>query len=58
MQAVVTNWQPRNKITTPLVGIPVYTNSGIIKAVIKSGEKSVLPKSTIKNLPKKVFNMS
>lgn len=39
MQAVVTNWQPRNEITTPLVGIPSYVNSGIIKAVMKSGEK-------------------
>ena len=39
MRAVVTDWQPRNKITTPLAGIPSYINSGIIKAVMKSGEK-------------------
>ena len=39
MQEVVTNWQPRNKITTPLEGTPIYVNSGIIKAVMKSGEK-------------------
>lgn len=39
MQAVVTNWQPINRITTPLAGIPSYINSGIIKAVMKSGEK-------------------
>ena len=28
-----------NSITTPLVGTPTYVNSGIIKAVMKSGEK-------------------
>ena len=39
MRAVVTDWQPRNKITTPLAGTPSYVNSGIIKAVMKSGEK-------------------
>ena len=33
------NWKPRNRITTPLAGIPSYINSGIIKAVMKSGEK-------------------
>lgn len=39
MQAVISNWQPRNRITTPLAGTPSYVNSGIIKAVMKSGEK-------------------
>lgn len=39
MRAVVTDWQPRNRITTPLAGIPSYINSGIIKVVMKSGEK-------------------
>ena len=39
MRAVVKDWQPRNRITTPLAGIPSYINSGIIKAVMKSGEK-------------------
>lgn len=39
MRAVVTDWQPRNRITTPLAGTPSYVNSGIIKAVMKSGEK-------------------
>ena len=39
MRAVVSNWQPRNSITTPLAGTPSYINSGIIKAVMKSGEK-------------------
>lgn len=39
MQAVVTNWQPKNGITTPLEGTPSYVNSGIIKAVMRSGEK-------------------
>ena len=39
MRAVVTDWQPRNRITTPLAGTPSYINSGIIKAVMKSGEK-------------------
>lgn len=39
MRAVVRDWQPKNKITTPLAGTPSYVNSGIIKAVMKSGEK-------------------
>ena len=39
MQAIISDWQPRNRITTPLVGIPSFVNSGIIKAVMKSGEK-------------------
>ena len=39
MQAVVTNWQPKNRITMPLAGTPSFVNSGIIKAVMKSGEK-------------------
>lgn len=39
MKAVVTDWKPVNRITTPLIGSPTYTNSGIIKAVMKSGEK-------------------
>ena len=39
MRAVVSNWQPRNRITTPLAGSPSYINSGIIKAVMRSGEK-------------------
>lgn len=39
MQAVISDWQPRNRITTPLAGTPAYVNSGIIKAVMKSGEK-------------------
>ena len=39
MQAIRTDFQPMNRITTPLEGIPSYTSSGIIKAVMKSGEK-------------------
>jgi uncharacterized protein YlzI (FlbEa/FlbD family) len=39
MQAIRTNFQPINRITTPLAGKPSYVNSGIIKAVMKSGEK-------------------
>lgn len=39
MRAVVSNWQPKNQITTPLTGTPSYINSGIIKAVMKSGEE-------------------
>ena len=39
MHAVNTNWRPINRITTPLAGTPSYINSGIIKAVMKSGEK-------------------
>lgn len=39
MRAEVRDWQPRNRITTPLAGTPSYVNSGVIKAVMKSGEK-------------------
>ena len=39
MQAVRSDWKPRNRITTPLTGTPSYVNSGIIKAVMKNGEK-------------------
>lgn len=39
MQTVISDWKPRNRITTPLTGTPSYINSGIIKAVMKSGEK-------------------
>ena len=39
MRAVVRDWQPRNRITTPLAGTPSYVNSGIIKVVMKNGEK-------------------
>ena len=39
MRAVVRDWQPRNRITTPLAGTPSYVNSGIVKAVMKNGEK-------------------
>ena len=39
MREVISDWQPKNSITTPLPGRPIYINSGIIKAVMKSGEK-------------------
>ncbi|MBR2388516.1 MAG: recombinase family protein [Clostridia bacterium] len=39
MQAIRTDFQPINRITTPLAGKPSFINSGIIKAVMKSGEK-------------------
>lgn len=39
MQAIITNFQPINKITTPLARTPSYINSGIIKAVMRSGDK-------------------
>lgn len=39
MQAIRTDFQPINRITAPLAGVPTYVNSGIIKAVMKSGEK-------------------
>ena len=39
MQAIRTDFQPINRINTPLAGVPTYVNSGIIKAVMKSGEK-------------------
>jgi len=39
VRAVISDWEPRNRITTPLAGNPSYVNSGIIKAVMKTGEK-------------------
>ena len=39
MQAIRTDFQPMNKITTPLAGTPSYVSSGIIKAIMKNGEK-------------------
>jgi len=39
MQAIRTDCQPINSTTTPLAGKPTYVNSGIIKAVMRSGEK-------------------
>ena len=33
------DFQPSNRITTPLEGKPIYINSGIIKAVMKTGDK-------------------
>ena len=39
MQAIRHDLQPINRITTPLAGTPSYINSGIIKAVMKNGDK-------------------
>ena len=39
MQAIRDDFQPINRITTPLAGTPSYINSGIIKAVMKNGDK-------------------
>ena len=39
MQAIRTDFQPINRITTPLAGAPSYISSGIIKAVMKNGDK-------------------
>lgn len=39
MQAIRTDFKPKNRITTPLAGTPSYINSGIIKAVMKNGDK-------------------
>ena len=39
MQAIRTDFQPINRITTPLAGTPSYVSSGIIKAVMKNGDK-------------------
>ena len=47
MQAIRTDFQPINRITTPLAGVPTYVNSGIIKAVMKSGEKISVEKTVL-----------
>lgn len=39
MQAINCDFQPINRITTPLTREATYTNSGIIKAVTKNGDK-------------------
>lgn len=38
MKEIITDWEPRNEITRPLIGTPIYVNSGIIKAVMDSGD--------------------
>lgn len=39
VRAIIADWVPKNEITTPLVGKPTFTSSGIIKAVSECGEK-------------------
>lgn len=39
MQALRNDFKPKNRITTPLAGTPSYVNSGIIKALMKTGDK-------------------
>ena len=39
MRAVAEHWTPTNESTTPLSGMPVFTNSGIIKAAAPDGDK-------------------
>lgn len=39
MREIVTDYEPLNEYTTPLPGTPDYTNSGVIKAVGRYGEK-------------------
>ena len=36
---VRTDWVARNEYTTPIKEVPIYRNSGIIKAVTKENEK-------------------
>lgn len=55
MRAVVTDWQPKNKITTPLAGTPSYVSSGIIKAVMESGEKISVAQIDYQRFDKKNF---
>ena len=39
MREVIKDWKPLNDITNPLKGEPIFVNSGIIKAVMATGEK-------------------
>ena len=39
MQAIIDDFKYINRITTPLAGTPSYISSGIIKAVMKTGDK-------------------
>lgn len=39
MKPIRTDFVPQNRITTPLEGKPVYVNTGIIKTVMRNGEK-------------------
>ena len=39
MHVIRTDYKPTNEITTPLTGTPSHISSGIIKAVMSSGEK-------------------
>ena len=38
-KAIRTDFEPINRITIPLTGMPSHVSSGIIKAVMKNGEK-------------------
>lgn len=39
MRTVAEHWTPKNELTTPLSGMPVFTNSGIIKAAAPDRDK-------------------
>ena len=55
MQKIITDWVPRNEITTPLQGEPVFVNSGIIKAVTQSGEKISIGQIDYQEFPEEEF---
>lgn len=55
MREIITDWVPRNEITTPLQGEPVFVNSGIIKAVMQSGERISIGQIDYQEFPEEEF---
>ena len=45
---VRTDWVARNEYTTPIKEVPIYRNSGIIKAVTKENEKIQVGRKSLK----------
>lgn len=39
LKPIIEHWQPQNRITCPMEGDPLYVSTGIIKAVMKTGDK-------------------
>ena len=52
---VRTDWVAKNEYTKPILDIPIYRNSGIIKAVTKENEKIQAGKITYKQFENEEF---
>lgn len=52
---VRTDWVARNEYTTPIKEVPIYRNSGIIKAVTKENEKIQVGRITYEEFENEEF---